>query len=79
MSKRTTVILEEEVYEALVQRSLDEYSTTKAISKVMNEILKKSLFNRNRLRMLIHSDKISSTTAAEFEEFRRGLSGRKLT
>jgi hypothetical protein len=74
MEKRTTVILERGVYEALVKESMEEYKTTKAISKVLNEILKKSLKNRGKLTELLHSKKVATTTAREFEEFREGLS-----
>lgn len=74
MEKRTTVILEKEVYDALVKESLEEYKTAKAISKVLNEVLKRALMNRAKLSKLIRSKKVASTTAKEFEEFRSGLS-----
>ena len=74
MEKRTTVILDKNVYDALVKESLEEYQTAKAISKVMNEILKRALLNRAKLSKLIYSKKLKSITAKEFEEFRSGLS-----
>jgi hypothetical protein len=74
MDKRTTVILERGVYDALVKESLEEYKTSKAISKVMNEILKKALRNKRGLMSLIYSKKVANTTAKEFEKFREGLS-----
>ena len=74
MEKRTTVILEKDVYDALVKESLEEYKTAKSLSKVLNEILKKSLMNKARLSQLIHSKKIAATTAKEFEKFRSELS-----
>jgi len=46
MTKRTTVILEDDVYEALVKESLDEYKTAKSISRVLNEIVRRTLENR---------------------------------
>ncbi len=74
MEKRTTVILEKDVYDALVKESLEEYNTAKSLSKVLNEILRKSLLNKARLSQLVHSKKIASTTAKEFEKFRSELS-----
>ncbi|MDE1855518.1 MAG: hypothetical protein KGH57_04350 [Candidatus Micrarchaeota archaeon] len=74
MEKRTTVILEKDVYDALVRESLEEYKTAKSLSKVLNEILKKSLMNKARLTQLIHSKKIAKITAKEFEKFRSEIS-----
>ena len=74
MVKRTTVLLENSVYDALVKESLEEYKNTRSVSKIMNEILKKSLTNRGRLMSLIYSRKVARTTAKGFEKFRSGLS-----
>ena len=74
MEKRTTVLLDREVYEALVKESMEEYNTTKAISKVLNEILKKTLKNKGKLSKLLHSKKVATITAREFEEFRESIS-----
>ncbi len=74
MEKRTTVILEKEVYDALVKESIEEYKTTKAMSKVINEVLKRVLMNKSRLTKLIRSKEVARVTAKEFEEFRGGLS-----
>ena len=74
MEKRTTVILEKEVYDALVKESLEEYKTAKSISKVLNNILKKSLMNKAKLSRLIHSKKVAKTTAKKFEKFRSEIS-----
>lgn len=73
MEKRTTVILDKDVYEALVKESVEEYKTTKAMSKVLNEILKKRFKNKSKLTELLHSKKVAATTAREFEEFRGKL------
>jgi len=75
MIKRTTIILEDDVYEALVRESVRRYGTTKAISKVVNELLRKALNARRELLELIYSEKIAKVTE-EFEEFRRELSER---
>ncbi|MEM3546673.1 MAG: hypothetical protein QXU47_08010 [Candidatus Bathyarchaeia archaeon] len=76
MPRRTTVLLDEEVYEELVRESLRKYGTVKALSKVLNEILLNSIRGRNELFKLIYSEKVTETTVKEFEEFRRKLSKR---
>lgn len=76
MSKRTTVLLEDEIYEKLVEKSLAKYGTVKAISKVLNELLKESLQSKEDVLRLIYSEKTVRTTAKEFEESRRELSER---
>ena len=74
MAKRTTVMLDEDVYDALVKESLEEYKNAKSISKVLNDIIKKGLANKTRLKELIYSKKVAHTTAKEFEKFREDLS-----
>lgn len=74
MARRTTVLLDKEVYDALVKESLDEYNSSKAISKVLNEIVKRSLTKRGKLKRLIHSKTLAKVTQNEFERFRHELS-----
>lgn len=76
MSKRTTVLLEEDVYKKLVKESLARYGTVRAISKVLNELLRESFRSKGNILRLIYSEKIARTSAGEFEEFRRELSKR---
>lgn len=76
MSRRTTILLKDDVYEQLVQESLRRYKTTKAMSKVVNELLQASLRGEADILNLILSKKIAKTTAKEFEGFRRQLSKR---
>jgi len=76
MVKRTTMLLHDDVYERLVRESLRRYKTTKAISRVANEMLQASLRSEASIMNLIFSKKIAKTTAKEFEEFRRQLSKR---
>jgi len=76
MSRRTTILLDEDVYERLAEESLRRYKTTRAISKVVNELLKKALKSEATILNLILSEKIAKTSAKEFEEFRRELSRR---
>ncbi len=76
MPKRTTVILDDDVYENLVRESIRRYGTTRAISKVLNEILRDSLSGRRELIRLIYSEKIAEVSIEELNEFRRELSKR---
>ena len=76
MPRRTTIQLDNDVYERLVKESLTRYGTVRAISKVLNEILRKSFRDKGDILHLIYSEKVASTTAKEFERFRRDLSKR---
>jgi len=76
MPKRTSIILDDDIYEKLVEESLKRYGTPRAISKVLNELLREHLSGRAELLRLIYSEKLARTTAREFLEFRRGLSER---
>jgi len=76
MSKRTTITLEDDIYKRLVEESLRRYKTTKAISKIVNELLRRTLKGEADTLKLIFSEKIARTSAKEFEEFRRELSKR---
>ncbi|MEM1677244.1 MAG: hypothetical protein QXY55_06855 [Candidatus Korarchaeota archaeon] len=76
MPKRTTILLDEDVYKKLVEESLRRYGTTKALSEVVNQLIRKALRSESELLNLIFSDKIARTTSKEFEAFRRKLSER---
>jgi len=76
MSRRTTILLDDDVYERLVRESLRRYKTTRAMSKVANELLKSAIRGETDILNLIFSEKIARTSAREFEEFRRKLSER---
>lgn len=76
MPRRTTILLDEDVYKRLVEESLRRYGTTRALSEVVNQLIRKALRNEAELLSLIFSDKITKTTSKEFEEFRRELSKR---
>ncbi|MCD6529230.1 hypothetical protein J7L06_02955 [Candidatus Bathyarchaeota archaeon] len=76
MVRRTTILIDDDVYEDLVKESLKRYGTAKAISKVLNDLLRDSLKGRDKLLKLIYSEKIAETTSREFESFRRELSRR---
>jgi len=74
MVKRTTVILEDDVYEKLVRESVRRYGTVKALSRVLNELLREALSARRELLQLIYSEKIASVTQEEIEKFRKEFS-----
>ncbi|MBS7649905.1 MAG: hypothetical protein QXI59_07615, partial [Candidatus Bathyarchaeia archaeon] len=76
MPKRTTILLDEELYEKLVEESLRRHKTTKALSKVVNELLRKAIKDEAEIINLIFSQKIAKISAKDFEEFRRELSAR---
>jgi predicted CopG family antitoxin len=76
MPRRTTILLDDDIYKMLIEESLKRYNTTKAISKVINELLKESLKNKINILDLIFSKKIVKMSAKEFEKFRRELSTR---
>jgi len=76
MSRRTTILLDETVYRRLVQESVRRYGSTKALSKVANELLKKAIRGEADILNLTKSEKIAVTSTKEFEEFRRELSRR---
>ncbi|KPV63424.1 MAG: hypothetical protein AOA66_0900 [Candidatus Bathyarchaeota archaeon BA2] len=76
MSKRTTILLDKELYEELVKESLRRYGTVKALSKVLNSILLETFKGKREMLRLIYSEKAAKTTCEEFEKFRRELSRR---
>ncbi|MEM1587844.1 MAG: hypothetical protein QW476_01850 [Candidatus Bathyarchaeia archaeon] len=76
MFKRTTILLEQEIYKKLIEESLRKYGTTKAISRVLNELLKNAFKGEAEVLNLLLCEKVARTTVKEFEEFRRELSKR---
>ncbi len=76
MLRRTTLLLDEEIYGRLVEESVKRYRTAKAVSKVVNEVLGRALGGEKDVIELIHSRRVATTTAKRFEEFRRQLSSR---
>jgi hypothetical protein len=76
MSRRTTILLDYDIYEKLVNESLRRYKTTKAMSRVTNELLKRALKGEGKVLDLVFSEKLAKTSTREFEAFRRDLSKR---
>lgn len=76
MSRRTTILLDDDIYEKLVNESLRRYKTTKAMSRVTNELLKRALKGEAKVLDLVFSEKLAKTSTREFEAVRRDLSKR---
>jgi len=76
MPKRTTVILDDDVYEMLVRESIRRYGTTRALSKVLNELLRERANPMKELMQLIYSEKLVWINQAEVEKLRKELSKR---
>ncbi len=78
MPKRTTLVLDDKVYEMLVKESMNRYGTARNLSKVVNELVeeKSPAEKRDDLLKLIYSKKLAKTSSSEFEKFRRNLSAR---
>jgi hypothetical protein len=75
MPKRTTLVLDDKVYEKLVRESINRYGTARNLSKVVNDLVDEKS-RRVDVRELVFSEKIARTSAREFEAFRRKLSAR---
>ena len=78
MPKRTTLVLDDKVYEKLVRQSMNRYGTARNLSKVVNDLVEEKSPSEKRedLLKLIYSKKLAGTSTSEFEKFRRKLSAR---
>jgi predicted CopG family antitoxin len=79
MPKRTTLTLDDDVYEMLVREAVRRYGSTRALSRVANELLRKALKGlgaAEELVELLYAKRYARITVEEFERFRRELSRR---
>jgi predicted CopG family antitoxin len=76
MPIRTTIILDDDIYEKLVEESIRRYGSVRAILRVVNELLRKSLVSEDELIKLIYSEKLAEIDIRDFEEFCSKLSRR---
>jgi len=82
LSKKTTVLLDDDIYIKLVNLSIRKYGSTRYISRVINELLSealKKLEEKNpldELKELLSGPKLAEISPEEFEKFRRELSRR---
>lgn len=82
MARRTTLILDDEVYIRLIQESIRRYGSAKHLSRVVNEILRE-VFKLDsedealkKLARLLSKPKIARVTPEDMEKFREELSKR---
>jgi hypothetical protein len=79
MPKRTTVILDDDSYKRLINESIKRYGTSRAISKVINSLVKESTKQSRKdddLLRLLYSKKVAQTTTEDFRKDRSKLSSR---
>jgi hypothetical protein len=76
MPKRTTLVLDDKVYEKLVRKRISRYGTARNISKVVNDLVEGTDERKNDIRKLIYSEKLAKTTTRDFEQFRKRLSAK---
>ena len=69
MPIRITIILDDYIYEKLVEESIRRYGSVRAILRVVNELLRKSLVPEDELIKLIYSEKLAEIDIRDFEEF----------
>ncbi|MEL9991205.1 MAG: hypothetical protein QXP98_08565 [Thermoproteus sp.] len=74
MPKRTTIILDDDVYDAVVRESVKRFGTTKAMSRVVNELLRRGLLAEGEFLSLLYGEKYASIDEEEFYRDRRSLS-----
>ena len=78
MPKRTTIILDDDVYEILVKESMTRYGTMRALSRVLNELVKEAIRLRwlVKVKSILRSEKKIKINVEGFYEFRKKLSKR---
>jgi predicted CopG family antitoxin len=76
MPKRTTLVLNDKVYEKLVSESMKKYGSARNLSKVVNDLVEEKATGKPDIMELIFSEKLAKTSEREFEQFRRKLSAR---
>ena len=74
MPRRTTLILDDDIYEMLLRESIRRYGSSRALSRVANELLRKALRGVDDIVKLVYAERYAKVTVEEFEGFRRRLS-----
>ncbi|MCE4599130.1 MAG: hypothetical protein F7C81_02920 [Desulfurococcales archaeon] len=74
MPRRTTLVLDDDVYEMLLRESIRRYGSSRALSRVANELLRRALRDVGDIVRLIYAERYARVTTGEFEEFRKRLS-----
>ncbi len=82
MARKTTIMLDDDIYIKLVNISIKKYGSARHLSKVINDLLSevlrrpKSKIPMDELRELLSGPSLAEVTPEEFEEFRKDLSKR---
>lgn len=76
MPRRTTLVLDDTVYEKLVSESMRKYGSARNLSKVINDMVEEKAKDKPDIMELIYSEKLAKTSEREFEHFRRRLSSK---
>lgn len=78
MPKRTTVVIQDDTYAKLVQESIQRFGIARAISRVIDEMVKENNDTKRKARKeilrLLHSKKVTKVTQEELERDRHELS-----
>jgi len=82
LARKTTIMLDDDIYIKLVNISIKKYGSARHLSKVINDLLSevlrrpKSKIPMDELRELLSGPSLAEVTPEEFEEFRKDLSKR---
>ncbi|MGQ4891586.1 MAG: hypothetical protein ACP6IP_03755 [Candidatus Njordarchaeia archaeon] len=78
MPKKTVVLLDEDVYEVLINESISKYGTTRKMSKVLNELIRKAIKLEGilEIKKILSEKKKAKVTVDKFHRFRKELSKR---
>lgn len=78
MPKRTTVVIEDDTYARLVQESIQRFGSARAISRVIDAMVKENNNAKKQAKKdivkLLHSRKVAKVTQKQLERDRRELS-----
>jgi len=78
MPKRTTVVIQDDTYAKLVQESIQRFGNARAISRVIDAMIKENSDAKKQAKKdivrLLHSKKVAKVTQKELERDRHELS-----
>jgi len=78
MPKRTTVVIQDDTYAKLVQESIQRFGSARAISRVIDAMVKENKDEKKQAEKeivrILHSKKVAKVTQKELERDRHELS-----
>jgi len=78
MPKRTTIVIQDDTYSKLVQESIQRFGNARAISKVIDTMVKENKDAKKQAEKdivrLLHSKKVAKVTQKELEWDRHEMS-----